>query len=383
MRRRGSPRTLPERGRALVRRATRLATLSFRTRRELLLASARPILHTAVAAAGAWLAARELLGHEQPFFAPIAAVITLGLSAGQRGRRAVELALGVALGIFVADVLILAIGTGTAQVALVVALAMTASLLLGGGPMLASQAAVSAALVATLEPPAEGFSFDRLLDALTGGATALLVAALVFPLDPLTLVRRAAAPVLSELALTLEGAATALEARDADRAEQVLLRARAMDADVAGLREAVGAARESARLSLRGRRRVGGAVGRYGEAARQLDFAVRNARVIARGAVRTIQLGDATPPALHAAVRELARAVRSTGDALDESEDAASEARAAVLSAATQANAVLEQTGNMSALHMVAQVRATSVDLLRALGLERREAETSVRGPLG
>ena len=45
----------------------------------------------------AWLIATEVVGHSQPFFAPISAVVTLGLTVGERRRRAVELAIGVAV----------------------------------------------------------------------------------------------------------------------------------------------------------------------------------------------------------------------------------------------------------------------------------------------
>ena len=48
-----------------------------------------------------------------PFFAPIAAVISLSLTLGQRGRRAPEVVFGVAVGLIVADLLVLAIGVGT------------------------------------------------------------------------------------------------------------------------------------------------------------------------------------------------------------------------------------------------------------------------------
>src|SRR5829696_5193093 len=127
-------------------------------RRESLLVGARPILHTSVAATLAWLAATEILGHPQPFFAPVAAVITLGLTLGQRRRRAVEMAFGVALGILVADLLVFVIGTGTWQIGVVTALAMGAALLLGGGPLLVSQAATSAVLVSTIQVPDDGIS---------------------------------------------------------------------------------------------------------------------------------------------------------------------------------------------------------------------------------
>ena len=158
--------------------------------------SARPILHTSVAAALAWLAATELLGHPRPFFAPVAAVITLGLTLGQRRRRAVEMAFGVALGILVADMLVFLIGTGTWQIGVVTALAMGAALLLGGGPLLVSQAATSAVLVTTIQVPEDGISLARFLDALVGGAIALAVATLVLPVDPAHVVRRAVEPVL-------------------------------------------------------------------------------------------------------------------------------------------------------------------------------------------
>ena len=71
-----------------------------------------PILQTAVAASAAWYLAALLLGHEQPFVAPIAAVISLGATAGRTGRRAVEWFFGVTFGLAVADLLMFAIGTG-------------------------------------------------------------------------------------------------------------------------------------------------------------------------------------------------------------------------------------------------------------------------------
>ena len=48
----------------------------------------------AIAAAVAWVVAKELLGHEIPFFAPIAAVVSLGTSYGQRLRRVAEVTSG-------------------------------------------------------------------------------------------------------------------------------------------------------------------------------------------------------------------------------------------------------------------------------------------------
>ena len=53
-------------------------------------------MQCAVAAGVAWLIAADLLGHPTPFFAPVAAVVSLGTSYGQRLRRVAEVTLGVA-----------------------------------------------------------------------------------------------------------------------------------------------------------------------------------------------------------------------------------------------------------------------------------------------
>src|SRR4051794_41664518 len=51
------------------------------------------IAQCAVAAGVAWFVAKDLLGHTAPFFAPVAAVVSLGTSYGQRLRRAAAAAL--------------------------------------------------------------------------------------------------------------------------------------------------------------------------------------------------------------------------------------------------------------------------------------------------
>src|SRR5919199_3395557 len=132
--------------------------------------------------------AAERAGHPRPFFAPIAAIVTLGVTLGQRTRRAIEIAVGVSVGIAVADLLVLLIGSGTWQLVVIVLLAMVAAILLGSGTLLVTQAGASAVLVVTLQPPDEaGITFARALDAAIGASTALLVGRLVLPVNTLRL----------------------------------------------------------------------------------------------------------------------------------------------------------------------------------------------------
>src|SRR5688572_19632864 len=282
-----APRSLAERAQPLLEEAAERSRVGARARAQRLRLAARSIAQVTLAVTVAWLVATEVVGHAQPFFAPVSAIITLGLTLGQRGRRAIEVIVGVTLGIAVGDLLVLVLGTGTWQLALVVALAMTVALLLGSGQMFAQQAAVSAALVATLQPPTDGVTFARALDALIGGGTALLVNALVFPADPAKLVRRAALPVLLELAAVLEDVAAALEARDVQAVQAGLDRARGIDSLERDFEEALSVGRETARL-VPPRRRALGTVESYASAAAQIDLAVRNVRVLARGVRRAV-----------------------------------------------------------------------------------------------
>jgi uncharacterized membrane protein YgaE (UPF0421/DUF939 family) len=370
------PTRLAERSGALLEEAAERSRTSMRARFARLRLAWRSIVQAAVAATGAYLIATKVAGHSQPFFAPVSSIITLGLTVGQRGRRAFELAFGVAVGIGVADVLVLLLGSGPAMLALVVLLAMGAAVFLGTGQMMANQAAVSAVLVAVL-PPASHFSGARFVDALIGGACALVVNALILPANPIRMVKEAAEPVLEELAATLEAIADAIESHDEESARDVLVRARRLDDLQAGLEQAIAVSRETARFAPV-RRRALGTVDFYADASAQIDLAIRNVRVLARGVVRAARLGENLPPAVAEAVRQLAAAVLALREALEDP-GRAGDVRTPALAAAAGATRVLEETGNLSVTVVVGQVRSTAVDLLRGSGLTYDEASTLVR----
>jgi uncharacterized membrane protein YgaE (UPF0421/DUF939 family) len=365
------------RAQPFIEEAAERSRLSARMRAERLRGAARMIVQATLAAVIAWLLATELIGHARPFFAPVAAMITLGLTQGERGRRAVDVVLGVTLGIAISDLLVLQLGTGWWQLGLVVALSMSAALLLGSGQMFAQQAAVSAALVATLQPPDGGVSFARAVDALLGGGVALAVSALVLPAHPERMARAAAAPVLAELAAVLDDVAAALESRDRAAVQSALDRGRGIDELARNLDEALTVGRETAYLAPP-RRRMLGTIDVYADAAAQIDLAVRNVRVLARGARRAIDLEENVPPEAAAALRSLADAVRALRGAIEDP-GRAGEVREPALRAAGQATLVLERTGNLSVSVIVGQVRSTAVDLLRGSGMSYEEAAEAVR----
>ena len=143
--------------------------------------------------------AADLLGHQTPFFAPIAAVVSLGTSYGQRLRRVVEVTIGVAIGVFVGDLIVAWLGTGV-----VAAHAdrrrwrCRRRSCSTAGQLFVTQAAVQSIVVSTLLPD-PGAGLTRWTDALVGGAVAL-VAATAVPAAPLRRPREQAAVVMRKIA---------------------------------------------------------------------------------------------------------------------------------------------------------------------------------------
>jgi uncharacterized membrane protein YgaE (UPF0421/DUF939 family) len=332
------------------------------------------LAQSALATAAAWVLAQQIFGHTRPIFAPVAALIGVSASLGQRRRYAVEMVIGVALGIGIADALVVLIGTGPAQIAAVVCGAMVVAIAFGGGAVLVGEAAASALLVVTIQLPGTGLSAVRFLDSLLGGVVALAVTSLL-PRNPVDAVHRAAAPLLGEIADTLEDIACALERRDRDLAERAW--ARVVGLRLAGLDDAVAAGREMLRLApFRGGTRE--QFKRYELAAAQIRTALTSVEALSRGAVRALSVGDNVPAPVPDSLRDLAQTVRTLDEYL---EDPAGRpvVREPALRAAAEATLVLEQTTNLSVSVIVAQVRSTAVDLIRGWGLAREEAEQLVR----
>lgn len=366
-----------------------MAVSAFDARRRLrgaiqrLRGAGRAVLQMALAAGLAWLVATAVLGYEAPFFAPIAAAIALSTTAGRRSRRTVEVALGVAVGIAVGDAIIFVIGTGAWQIAAVVALATGAATLLSASALLRTQAAVSAILVATLEPPTDTVLAvpHRFIHAVVGGVVAVVVAHLLLPLDPVGSVRRSVRPLFDGLSRALGDTARALAVGDAALAQRALDDARAMDPAVRELHETLAAADETARLAPM-RRRERGQMDSYGLAATQVDLVVRNTRVLARATIVALRWssGDTRAVALAAlseAVTELAAGVSALAAQLLEDGDPEATRRHA-LCAAARTREAFPDVEAVAVGRVVGQIRSAVIDLLRSSGMELDAAQQAL-----
>jgi uncharacterized membrane protein YgaE (UPF0421/DUF939 family) len=231
-------------------------------------------------------------------------------------------------------------------------------------------------LVATLSPEAQGFPPTRFIDALIGGATALAFSQLLFPVHPVRVVREAIESLLADLASTLEAVADALERRDREAACESLVRARRISDDWSEVERALDAGREATRFAPR-RRSLQSRFEDVEDVGLPLDLTVRDSRVLARGAVRALTIGDEIPDAVPVAIRNLSRAAEDlAGEFAAGHEDAS--VREGALEATKQATAVLPNQENLSTSILVGQVQATSADMLRSLGLDRERAHAIV-----
>lgn len=330
----------------------------------------------ALAAAVAWLIAANVFGHPSPFFAPVAAVVALGTSYGQRLRRVAEVTVGVAVGVFLADLLVVWLGSGWWQIGLIVALAMSAALLLDGGQLFVTQAAVQSIVVASLVPD-PGEAFTRWTDALIGGAVAL-VAATVVPAAPLRRPREQAAVVMRKIAGLLEAAGEVMADGEVGRAMDLLADARSTDHLI---RELQAAADEGLSVvdSSPFRVRHKDNLRRMVDLVDPLDRALRSTRVLVRQTAVAAYHRRTVPAAYSRLALDLAAAAYAVAAELAENRMAV-QARGAVL-AVGEATGQVERSDVLAAEAVLAQLRSVVVDLLMVTGLDTLESTDALPPP--
>lgn len=355
------------RGRSSVRsRIARLRTKTF------------AIVQCALAAGAAWLIAADLLGHPSPFFAPIAAVVCLGTSYGQRLRRVLEVALGVAIGVLVADLLVAWIGTGWWQLVLIVMLAMATAFLLDGGQLFVTQAAVQSIVVATLIPD-PGAAFVRWTDALIGGGVAL-VAATVVPAAPLRRPREQAAVVALKIAALLRASGEVMVNGDAEPAMDLLAQARSTDHLIRELQDAADeglAVTSSSPFRVRQR----GGMRRMAELVDPLDRALRSTRVLVRNCAVAVHHHRTVPRAYAEIAFELAAAVDEVAAEL-QADRIAVAARQSLLRVADLTGQA-ERSVELQSEVVLAQLRSVIADLLLLAGMDPLAASDALPPPPG
>lgn len=319
-----------------------------------------------VAASGAWLFSTEVLGHVRPFFASVAAVVALGLRAGQRLRRTAELAVGVAIGVLVGDLLVGLIGQGAWQIGVVVFLTLLLAVAVGGTGLAVTQAGLQAVFVVAL-PRTPNSGLNRWQDALIGGAAALLVAA-VLPNDPWREATRLRRTYTQQFAGVIYDAAAGLRARSSEQVALALTQGRELEPVLLRWQEALDTGRETSRLSPLREGRGDWASGQL--LITGLSRASRNLRVLIRRVVATLQAGQELPPCVPALLDDLAAALDEMADG-----DAA---QPRLVELAGRLDPQRLGASSLPGQVVVGQLRVAVVDLLEGLGVEHDRARNTL-----
>lgn len=330
---------------------------SIKTRCIDVLKSWRVILRLSIAPALAWWLSMQVFDHNQAFFAPIAAVLTLTVGAGERVSIVFQIIMGAAFGILVGELFIMFIGRGTWQLILIIALAVASARFVRLPGLAVTQAVISGVLLIAVVP-VEGIvdpAITRFVDALIGGLVGLATIMLI-PANPLRELEKGIAGLKTELAEILDQIALALRDHNEFKADQALNQARATQPLMESVGNMADGVSEMARISpFRWGQRS--AVAQKAKTLVDLDHAVRNTRVLARRAAAMLRKGEPVPLGLAEALEDLAVIAR------EDSQNASAMISAAQLAINTATNHLTVNTAAIAS-----QVRAIVADMLLASG---------------
>ncbi|OBJ52497.1 aromatic acid exporter family protein [Mycobacterium sp. 1423905.2] len=327
------------------------------------------LTQTSLAAGLAWMIAHDILKHPQPFFAPVAAAVCLSASNVLRGMRAIQMMIGVALGIGIGALVQGPLGTGSVAVGVAVFIALSVAVSIGHGfiaqgLMFVNQTAVSAILVLAL--PHNGIVGERLFDAVIGGSLALVFSILLFPANPFAVLHAARDYVLTGLHDVLSGTARIADGRTATAPEWPSTAIDRVHEQLGGLIQARTTARQVVRVAPRrwSARETFSAADQ--QAARVAMFAVSVVH-LARAVGPALEACSSLPPPVHAALAEL---VAGT-DAADTDPAAAAAHAARARSHADEFSSVAQRRTEVL---LADAVEACVDDLQRVVSLGRRPA---------
>jgi uncharacterized membrane protein YgaE (UPF0421/DUF939 family) len=268
------------------------------------------LLQTSVASGLAWYIANDVLHHRQPFFAPISAAVCLSISNVLRAQRAVQMMIGVTLGIGLGTVVAGALGPGPVEVGVVVLISVCVAVaigpgFIGQGMMFANQMVVSSILVLALYRT--GVGYERIVDALIGGFLAIVFAVLLFPADPLLVLRRARLGVLDVLHGVLRRTADFAAGRKEVPSHWPLSAVDRVHEQLGALIQARSTARQVVRLSPR-RWRLRGTVEAADHQAVHVALLAGSVLQVARGVAPALNGCNWLPEPVHAVFDELVAA---------------------------------------------------------------------------
>ncbi len=141
------------------------------------------VVKTALAAGLSWGIAEWVIGTPKPYFAPLAAILSVQATIAESLSRGVQRILGVVGGIVLAMLLAHWVGLNSWSLAVLVFVGMGLATRVHLGPQGIPQVAISGLLVMALGSAVPGYAWYRLLETVLGALVALAVSLAIWPPD--------------------------------------------------------------------------------------------------------------------------------------------------------------------------------------------------------
>lgn len=268
--------------------ASRFRSGAWRARKALI-----PAATSAIAAVAAYAFASIIFGHSEPYFAATSALISLGFGRDPHIRKALEVAIGVTLGILVGDTLQALLGQGYWQGVIVVFVTIILARFIDSGVIFTTQMSIQAVLVVLLPIPVEG-PLSRSVDAVIGGVIAIAITMLT----PVSLRKEAVAgmrELFTSITATLRELSSALEEQDSRSSWVALIEARGLQSKIDSVRAELSRADQAATYSPT-QRSARQDLQEMSRTLEKTDLAVRSLRIIARRVITVIDEFDTKSP---------------------------------------------------------------------------------------
>ncbi|ALJ00156.1 FUSC family protein [Rufibacter tibetensis] len=143
------------------------------------------IAKTAFAAALSWFVASSLLQSEYPYFAAVAAIITVQVTVADSVDKATQRIIGIIGGVLVSMLLGHWFQIGAVSIFFIILIGMGLAKALKMNPQIISQVAISSLLVLAFGQTKEGYAFERIIETVLGSGIAVLINALIVPRNAL------------------------------------------------------------------------------------------------------------------------------------------------------------------------------------------------------
>ena len=327
-------------------------------------------LQIVIGAVAAYSIARWGFGHPAPLIAVTVTITSLGMARDARPRRVLETAIGVTVGILLSELIVLGLGRGVWQLAIVVFATLVVARAVSSNPVFAVVAAVQAVLVVLLPDPPGG-PLTRSLDAVVAGVVALAVTALV-PRDPRRAVKRDAAALFSVFKESIDGVVEALALGNQSGAELALERLRRTQGLVDDWTQSLDTATSIAVISPWLRRHLPD-LRKQARVVAAADLASRHLRTVTRRIVTVLADGKREPE-LAGLMGELGNAIALLGAELEDRQLTGASRTALADLAKRLDPSLLGSDAELRETLVVVLVRPLVLDLLVGTGMSPDDA---------